>query len=308
MVRFFRENGLHNSLFVDDFLFMISQLLLQKQKQFALETLEKLGWQINYEKSKLIESTKCQFIGFNVFSEGPNGPWIKVLPKKLHKLKCHIQVALSLRWVTAQFLAKIGGECIAMMRAVLPAKLLLQNLYHMLSYRSSWDSVLEVSEACIKDLMWWRDALTLWNGAPLCKRAVEIQVETNALKTGWGGMTLSLEASGTWTKEVSFQLSNYHELLAVLKTLQSFKTVLQGKVVQVLSDNITTVCYINSLGGPNPLMTWLMKVIFTHVHENQMVLSAKFLARSHNCHADRLSRQLSPVQMENASPIVQMVG
>ena len=194
MVRFFRENGLHNSLFVDDFLFMISQLLLQKQKQFALETLEKLGWQINYEKSKLIESTKCQFIGFNVFSEGPNGPWIKVLPKKLHKLKCHIQVALSLRWVTTRFLAKIGGECIAMMRAVLPTKLLLQNLYCMLSYRSSWDSVLEVSEACIKDLMWWRDALTLWNGAPLCKRAVEIQVETNALKTGWGGTTLSLKA------------------------------------------------------------------------------------------------------------------
>ena len=125
VVRFFRENGLHNSLFVDDFLFMISQLLLQKQKQFAFETLEKLGWQINYEKSKLIESTKCQFIGFNMFSEGPNGPWIKVLPKKLHKLKCHIQVALSLRWVTARFLAKIGGECIAMMRAVLPAKLLL---------------------------------------------------------------------------------------------------------------------------------------------------------------------------------------
>ena len=58
---------------------------------------KKLGWQINYEKSRLIESTKCQFIGFNVFSEGPNGPWIKVLPKKLHKLKCHIQVALSFK-------------------------------------------------------------------------------------------------------------------------------------------------------------------------------------------------------------------
>ena len=62
----------------------------------------------------------------------------------------------------------------------------------MLSYRSSWDSVLEVSEVCIKDLMWWTDALTSWNGAPLCKRAVEIQVETDASKTGWGGMTLSL--------------------------------------------------------------------------------------------------------------------
>ena len=75
-----------------------------------------------------------------------------------------------------------------------------------------------------------------------------------------------------------------------IKTLQTFKTVLQGKVVQVLSDNITTVSYINSLGGPNPLMTQLMKVIFTHVHENQMVLLAKFLARSRNCHTDRLSR------------------
>ena len=217
-------------------------------------------------------------LALTCLSEGPNGPWLKVLPKKLHKLKCHIQVALSLRWVAVQFLAKIGGECIAMMRAVSPAKLLLQNLYRTLSYRSSWDSVLEVSKACIKDLMWWRDALASWNGAPLCKRVVEIQVETDASKIGWGGMILSLEASGTWTKEVSFQLSNYHELLAVLKTLQSFKTVLEGKVVQVLSDNITTVCYINNLGGPSPLMTWLMKAIFTHVHENRMFFVSKIFS------------------------------
>ena len=40
VVRYFRENGLHNSLFVDDFLFMIRQVFLQQQKQFALETLE----------------------------------------------------------------------------------------------------------------------------------------------------------------------------------------------------------------------------------------------------------------------------
>ena len=61
VVRFFRENDLHNSLFVDDFLFMICQLL-QKQKQFALETLEKLGWQTNYEKSKLMRAPNVSLL------------------------------------------------------------------------------------------------------------------------------------------------------------------------------------------------------------------------------------------------------
>ena len=34
------------------------------------------------------------FIGFNVHSEGKQGPWLKVLPNKIRKLKNYIRRAL----------------------------------------------------------------------------------------------------------------------------------------------------------------------------------------------------------------------
>ena len=59
---------------------------------------------------------------------------------------------------------------------------------------------------------------------------------------------------------------------------------------------MTPVAYINHLGGTSPVMTNLMKTIFVCTHELDMVLSAKYLARSLNMEADRLSRILTPYE------------
>ena len=80
------------------------------------------------------------------------------------------------------------------------------------------------------------------------------------------GTTLQNDTAGSWSKDVSFQPPNYRELLAVLKPIVSFKEVLRGKVVQILSENITTVAYINQLGGQNPLMIRLMTMIFAETN------------------------------------------
>ena len=96
--------------------------------------------------------------------------------------------------------------------------------------------------------------------------------------TGWGGQcnlpSGPLEASGMWNKDVSFQPSNYRELLAILKCIQSFQHILQGTQVQVLNNNVTSVAYINHLGGTNPLMTKLMTTVFVTVQELKIDLSA----------------------------------
>ena len=155
MVKFFRENGIRNALFVDDFMFMLVQKYVTDHRDFILQTLQELGWEINWEKSMLVPSTQCEFIGYVVHSEGKQGPWLKVTQKKLHKLHRHINAALKQTWVPARFLAKIGGECIAMTKAVIPAKLLLRNLYRTLSSRNSWNSEVYLDQYCVQDLQWW---------------------------------------------------------------------------------------------------------------------------------------------------------
>ena len=125
-------------------------------------------------------------------------------------------------------------------------------------------------------------SLLEWN--TLCKKAIEVQLEMETSGKGWGGTTEMLDVSHTWAKDITYQASNFRELMVVLKSLQSFKQPLQGKVVQVLSDNIAAVAYINNLSGPNPVMMSIMKAIITHVHQQGIMLSAKYLAGSQNGH------------------------
>ena len=180
-----------------------------------------------------------------------------MLPAKLRKLRCDIVHALKAGMVSARGLAKIMGQCIAMTKAIVPGKLLLCNIYHVIALRRDWeDKDLKLTSSAIEDLQWWLSALKGWNGAPLCSLPVDLQIETDASASGWGSwMQLPdksvKQAAGIWNKEVSFRHSNFRELLAVLKAIQSFREDLtKFKHIQVLSDNIVTVAYINHLSGP----------------------------------------------------------
>ncbi|KAF7247684.1 Golgi-associated plant pathogenesis-related protein 1 [Varanus komodoensis] len=51
-----------------------------------------------------------------------------------------------------------------------------------------------------------------------------------------------------WTHQESTNHTNFLELLAVFKALCSFEDVLQHRVVQITSDNIATVFYLNKQG------------------------------------------------------------
>lgn len=314
VVVYFRENFIRISPFVDDFLSMSQPAFTTDQRDFILQTFTELGWEINWEKSELEAKKELVFVGYIVSTHGQRGPWLRVTAAKIHKLKRSIKRCLSLGTVTARGLARITGQCISMTKAILPAKLLLRNTYRVLSTRQNWDSLVTLDRPAEQDLRWWYTAVNNWNGAPLGQKAVQAQVETDASSRGWGAVlrskeiqqeqkaihtttqTLNLEASGLWTGEVSFQHSNYRELLAILMGLLSFKELLKGLHVQILSDNITSVAYVNQLGGPSVQMSNLMTTIWQTAQEYNITLSAKHLAGKLNGHADRLSRIHSPYE------------
>ena len=101
VVKFLRNQGIRNTVFVDDFLLMMQKLCATDHIEFALNTLEELGWDINFEKSVLIPSTRCHFIGYIIHSVSREGPWVQVTQTKLHKLKRYINAALEKRVVSA---------------------------------------------------------------------------------------------------------------------------------------------------------------------------------------------------------------
>ncbi len=56
-----------------------------------------------------------------------------------------------------------------------------------------------------------------------------------------------MSASGMWSRMISHKPSNYRDLLAIIVTLESFSDQLQDKQVQILTDNISAVAYLNQV-------------------------------------------------------------
>ena len=152
MVVFLRENNIRIASFVDDFLGMCQPTQFTDHQDFMLHTMIDLGWQINYEKSSLQRDTCAIFVGFRISTDGPEGPWIKVLPAKIQKLRCSIANVLNKQFVTARCLARVTGQCITMTKVIVPRKLLLCNVYRVLSMRKSWDDMVLLTKQAIKDL------------------------------------------------------------------------------------------------------------------------------------------------------------
>ncbi len=322
VLTFLRRNRIRCTIFVDDLFVMTHASTLTDHREFCLQSLEDLGLTVNFDKCDLQGNTVCDHIGYRIYSTSARGPWIEILPKKIQKLRRNISRVLRSPsgMCSARVLARIAGQCVAMTKAVLPAKLLLRNLYRIIARRTSWDEPLTLDVSCRHDLQWWFTAVNSWNGAPLVLSTPDVQLTTDASGSGWGGFLPGaqthllfpegsefLQAAGTWTKRVSMEQSNFRELLAVLKCLQSFGASIRNLHVQVISDNITTVACLSKLGTPSPLLHALMTTIFVHCHHQNVTLSAKWLAGRHNQRADHLSRTLSTYEWQLHPGVFQMV-
>lgn len=82
------------------------------------------------------------------------------------------------------------------------------------------------------------------------------------------------------------------KMMAILLSMKAFKTDIKENVVQVLTDNILTVVNINCQGGQSADLTAIVSVIWSEALANNVTLTAKYLARVENTHADLLPRRI----------------
>jgi len=297
VVQFLRNNGLRIVLYVDDCLLMSSSSSVTDHCDFMLQTFADLGWRVNIKKSSLQPESQKKYLGFIINSEGPRGqPWISVPNDRIKSLRKDIVRILQYSSVKVRKLARVAGQCVSMTKAILPAKLLLRNIYRTIATRSDWNSEVILDNGTRIDLNWWIAALESWNGQCMVPKQVTLQLVTDASSTGYGGVIDNMEAAGFWNTRLSFKHSNYRELMAVLLCLKAFAPYIKNQVVQVLSDNITTVAYISHLGGPSAELSQLARAVWAEAIDLNVELRAKHLAGVENVHADYLSRLESPYE------------
>ena len=267
VLTYVRAKGLRTALYVDDWFLAAQPNTIDDHKTFLVSTLESLGWTINYKKSSLVPESTKTWIGYVISSgstdEKNSEPVICIPQDRIRKVRRDIVRALRKKCIQAKALARIAGQCVSMAEVIMPAKLLLRNVYRVLALKNSWYDMLTLTQSARDDLKWWLTAMNNWNNRSLRKRPIEMQMFTDASLSGWGAWLQDLKAAGFWNKRLQNMPSNYRELTAVLMGLHSFMPVIKGKSVQVVSDNISTVAYLNHQGGAAQDLSNMAKAIWS---------------------------------------------
>ena len=143
-----RHAGIPVMAYVDDFLITGSSVEeCARHTHQVVTLLQALGWSINYKKSHLEPSQIREYLGFIIDSTG-SAVHLKVPAPKVHSIRhdiARLQRKAHAGTVSARALASLLGRLVATMRAVLPAKLLLRNLYRDLHSVPSFEAYLTLS-------------------------------------------------------------------------------------------------------------------------------------------------------------------
>ncbi len=291
---FLRRLGIRLVIYLDDILVMNqnSDHLLQEGKT-TCTLLENLGFVINQTKSVFQPTQVVEFLGIQIDTTRMQ---LSLSLEKMEAIKQACANLLQHKTVTVRELAEVVGKLSATMQAVLTAPLHYRRLQMLktraLLQQKSYSAMVTLTKEAQEELHWWIHYLQDWNCRAIISPGLDMVVETDASKTGWGAVCQSTEVSGLWTTEESKEHINVLEMKAVTLALQILLRNSQGLHVHLSIDNQTVVANINKMGSPrSEQLTAVAKALWDYCLNRQVLLSAEHLPGVKNIRADRLSRK-----------------
>ena len=134
----------------------------------------------------------------------------------------------------------------------------------------NYEAIMTLFSESVSDLSWWVTSLPIaWKNITMDNPAIGMATDASTL--GWGAVCNGQSAQGMWSPLEKQKHINEFELLAVCFGLKSFLFLLKGKHVCIKSDNSTTVCYLNAMGGTkSPLCNKLAKNVWMCCVQNEI--------------------------------------
>jgi hypothetical protein len=114
---------------------------------------------------------------------------------------------------------------------------------------------------------------------------------TDASLEGWGAHFGDHMVSGKWTKTEKRNFINVLEMWAVERALKAFSRLVNGRRVQILSDNRSVVSYITREGGTKSISLYKeVRRLLLWCKNQEITLEARHIPGKQNVLADKLSR------------------
>ena len=160
--------------------------------------------------------------------------------------------------------------------------------------KGNYDAQARLSQETYTELKWWIDNI-MSAFCPIRYKHPELTLTTDASTRGWGAVTPDNRTGGLWNLQEQQYHTNYLELKAVLLGLQSLCSDVTNKHIRILTDNTTTVAYINAMGGiRSNKCNEIASEIWAWCSAQQNIwISASHIPGSANVDADKESRNAS---------------
>ena len=244
IVKLVRSKGIRMVVYLDDGIVVVSGLNKAKEVSLWVKSmLEKAGFVLNMEKSKLMPAKLGSWLGFEIdLEEGK----ICIPKRKIEKLKEQLEVAISKNYLDAKSIASIVGRIISMSIAVGSiTRLRTRSMYSIIQSRKSWQDRLWLDDNAKGELVFWHSSLEQFNGQPLWRSPSAIRiVYSDASDTGFGGYSVEHGkhiVHGQWTYTEGKRSSTWRELRAVAEMLDTIIHKMAGHRIRWFTDNQNVV-------------------------------------------------------------------
>ena len=291
---FLKIQGVDMHLYLDDWLLKNqSRSLVERQRDLTLFWVTKLGFLVNEGKSQLIPTQFPAFLGSTLDLIN-----MLVFPSEKRVVRAS-RLASSLLARSpqpAKTWQKLLGH-LSSLRELVPMTVTHTRLIQLMLH-SQWTQVSDSpylriypDRESLRELEWWASRANLTVGRPFLRPDPTMTIVTDASMEGWGGHLGDWVISGQWLRAWAKHHINWLELQAVWLTLQHFLPQVRDTAVDVLTDNSTTVAYINKEGGTqSPTLCYLALDLWAWCRQHGIYLVANHISGVRNVLADALSR------------------
>lgn len=176
-------------------------------------------------------------------------------------------------------------------------------LPHQRAGRSNSLSHLHLPPSVVSSLRWWTSEAI--SRGTCFREPCRLVLMTDASLSGWGAHLQQHMEQGQWSAWDRLHNINVLELRAVRLALVRFHSLVEGKDILVLTDNMSTKAHINKLGGTHSRMLLAETVLSRWAEAHLSSIRADHISGTVNVQADALSRSLLDYGEWSVSPLFQ---
>ena len=289
---FLRDRGVMIVMYIDDALIVSpTEKQCQIDTTVTLTLFDRLGFTINKEKSCLQPTQEITYLGFLL-----NSKTLSIRPTQQKRDDIIHACNLTLRHteVTIRALAELIGKLVAISPGnkygpVFVKRLEIAKNAALRRHKGNFDEAIELTPDMINDISWWTNNVSS-HAKPMFPLRPQLTIYSDASNSGWGGTCNGVRTNGLWSSAEKQLHINCLELKAAFLVLQAFTKDRGSCVIDLFSDNTTTVVCINKMGSTKVQCNAITRNLWLWCISRNIWVKALHLPGSDNIAADKESR------------------